>query len=217
MIRRIIVRLVSSVVFLGLLVAVLPIVISTMVSRNRTFDVDTVSGGSTVIVFGASANADGTPSAYLRGRLDVAAELFKQGKASSILVSGYRSEDGYDEPEVMLNYLVGRGVPAVKIAQDSLGNDTYSTCYRAKNTYGVGQAILVTQNYHLPRAIATCLAAGIDAVGVPDVTQPKSWTWWKGAAREVLGNIKMAWDIVTRRTVDTSGDRNAVADAQRPR
>ena len=82
-----------------------------------------------------------------------------------LLVSGDNRFVDYDEPGRMYDYAIARGIPAADVVRDFAGRRTYDTCYRAKAIFGVEQAILVTQRFHLPRAIFTCRALGVDAIG----------------------------------------------------
>ncbi len=128
------------------------------------------------IVFGAGVFA-GQPTPFLARRLDVALNLYRRGKVAKLLVTGDKSGPGYDEPEVMTAYLTARGVPADRIIQDPAGFDTWESCIRAKKVYGVGAATLVTQDFHLPRALMLCRSVGIDAVGVADTGEAEvSWS-----------------------------------------
>ena len=76
----------------------------------------------------------------------------------------------YNETDGMRDYLIEKGVPAAKVVGDYAGFDTYDSCVRARRIFGVSRAIVVTQTYHLPRALATCRAIGLDAWGVGDET-----------------------------------------------
>jgi vancomycin permeability regulator SanA len=119
------------------------------------------------IVFGAGV-VGSTPTPFLARRLDVALDLYHRGKVSVILVTGDNSKPTYDEPDVMRAYLVAKGVPSRRIVADYAGFDTWESCVRAKKVFGVDSATLVTQDFHLPRAILLCRSAGIDAYGVAD-------------------------------------------------
>lgn len=145
------------------------------------------------IVFGANVAA-GQPSPYLARRLDVALDLYRRGKVTVILVTGDNSRPDYDEPTVMRTYLVDRGVPAERIVRDFAGFDTWASCARAKKIFGVDHATLVTQDFHLPRALLLCRAAGIDAYGVADTGESAAGEseLLYDDAREVLAGIK-AW------------------------
>ncbi|MDQ5952007.1 MAG: hypothetical protein QG626_134 [Patescibacteria group bacterium] len=121
----------------------------------------------TVLIFGAGLRSDGTPSDVLRDRLETGAELFSQGKATHILVSGDNRFENYNEPQVMHDVLVTEyEVPEDLIFIDFAGRRTYDTCIRAKTLWGVDSAILVTQSFHLPRAIWTCRRLGIESIGI---------------------------------------------------
>jgi vancomycin permeability regulator SanA len=170
-------------------------------SAGRTYTVQAVPSRDVAIVFGAGVNPDKTPSDYLKGRLELAYQLWKAGKVKAILVSGDNGEAHYNEPDVMRAYLIAKGVPASKVIADYAGFDTYATCVRAIRIFGVTSATLVTQMYHLPRALATCRTLGLDSVGVGDETvKPYSEdTWRAGSSREYPAMIKMAYDLVSRR------------------
>ncbi|GIH65525.1 SanA/YdcF family protein [Microbispora siamensis] len=119
------------------------------------------------LVLGAGVQGD-NPSAMLRARLDIAAELYRTGRVRALLLSGDNSRRDYDEPSVMRGYLVSRGVPAERIVLDYAGFDTWDSCVRAKTIFGASRLVVVTQVFHLPRAVALCRAAGLDAFGVGD-------------------------------------------------
>jgi vancomycin permeability regulator SanA len=121
------------------------------------------------IVFGAGVvNGQATPA--LADRVEGAVALYQQGRVSHLLMTGDNSRSDYDEVSVMRDLAIGAGVPAEAITRDHAGFDTRSSCYRARDIFGVRAAVLVTQDYHLPRALYTCRDLGIDAVGlrVPD-------------------------------------------------
>ena len=163
------------------------------------------------LVLGAAVRPSGEPSAYLKGRLDLAADLYEAGKTKVLLLSG-GSADHYNEPEAMSRYLVNqRGIPAEHLVLDPLGSDTYSSCVRAKQVFGVDAAIVVTQRYHLNRSVATCQMAGIDSQGVGDVSVGTgTGTWRYGTLREMGANLKTAWDFTRGRTPVLGQPSNAV-------
>jgi len=166
------------------------------------------------LVLGAEAYSDGTPSPFLRGRLDVAKALYDAGKITVILVSGDRGTPDYDEPTAMRDYLVDAGVPADAVVTDFAGFDTYDSCYRARDVFGVTRLILVSQTYHLPRAVVTGRALGLDAIGVGDQsTRAHPAVWSSGVRREVLANLKMVLDLATHRVPTLGRRETAVHDA----
>lgn len=125
------------------------------------------------IVFGAGLKADGTPSDILKDRLKVVAKLYRQEKVEQILVSGDNPSADYDEPTSMFNYLTTEeGVPSEHVHLDFAGRRTYDTCARARTVWGIEHAILVTQLYHLPRALLLCSRQGIESQGVSATLQP---------------------------------------------
>lgn len=144
------------------------------------------------LVFGAGL-WDGEPSPYLAHRLDAAADLYERGKVRAVLVSGDNSREEYDEPDAMRTYLTERGVPERHIAADYAGFDTWDSCTRAARVFGVGRALLLSQDFHIRRATALCRAAGIDSYGVA-VPEPRDATWYAGGLREIPGAAKAAFD-----------------------
>ena len=99
----------------------------------------------------------------------------------------------------MRNYLIKAGLPAEKVIADPGGFDTYESCLRAKRIFNLSQLIIVTQSYHLVRAVATCRALGIDATGVgDDSARQHTMAWWRGAIRDQLACVKTVVDLVTR-------------------
>ena len=119
-----------------------------------------------IVVLGAGVRPDGSPSDMLRDRLDAALELFRAGRAPRILVSGDHGTAAYDEPGTMRAWLEAEGVPASAVVMDHAGFDTYSSMWRARNVFGEKRVIVVTQAFHLPRALFLAGRLGLDATGV---------------------------------------------------
>lgn len=118
------------------------------------------------IVFGAGYWLNEEPSDVLRDRILTAVELYKNKKVEKIIMSGDNRFENYDEPSVMIDYAKKQGVPEDALQPDYAGRRTYDTCYRAKNIFGLDEAILVTQDFHLPRALYTCQSVGLDVIGM---------------------------------------------------
>ena len=162
-------------------------------------DLAAVPEAPVALVLGAQVFPSGTPSPFLAGRLDLARRLLDAGKVRVILVSGDNLAPEYNEPDAMRRYLVEAGVPAELVVADYAGFDTYDSCSRAQRIFGVDRLIVVTQGYHLPRAVATCRALGIDADGVGDESVRGGEAWWRGAFRDQIACVKTVLDVVTRR------------------
>ena len=147
------------------------------------------------VVFGAGLNPDGTPSGYLADRLDTALDLYHLGKVKSFLVTGDNDRTSYDEPDAMRDYLLRHGVPADRIVRDYAGFHTWDSCSRARRIFGVRSALLVSQGFHIRRAVALCRSVGIDAYGV-STTQPRDLTWYYGAVRELPAASEALLDVL---------------------
>jgi SanA protein len=160
------------------------------------------------IVFGAGLRRDGSPTAILYDRVATAVELYRQGKAEKLLLSGDNRFADYNEPEAMRQAALDLGVPEAAIVLDYAGRRTYDTCYRAKEIFGVTHALLVTQNFHLPRALMICEALGLEAAGVRADRRPyskRAEVSWN--LREVFATAAAWWDAFVARPVPVLGER----------
>lgn len=185
-------------------------------ASGRLYDVATVPPRDVALVLGAGLRSDGTPTPYLAGRLDIARDLYVRGAVRVILVSGDNRTEAYDEPGAMRRYLLEAGIPAEHIAMDCAGLDTYDSCYRAAAIFGIRSIVVVSQTYHVPRALAVCRALGLDAVGVGDDTGRASpATWEAGEQRELLAAVKAAWDVASQRTPILGPQETVVTDVLR--
>ncbi|MER5867144.1 ElyC/SanA/YdcF family protein [Kitasatospora sp. NPDC002040] len=170
------------------------------------------------VVFGAGL-FDGKPSPYLAHRLDAAVTLYQDHRIQAVLVTGDNSRTDYDETDAMRTYLVEHGVPAVRVVEDYAGFDTWDSCIRARKVFGVEQAVLISQTFHVRRALALCQAAGIDSYAV-GVDEGHNATWYYGGLRELPGAGKAALDALLEPDPQFLGDREpglgrALADAAR--
>ena len=159
-------RLLLSLAALGFVALVLPRLFTTVYSWPRIHTVDSAPTERVAIVFGAGLTRGGYPTAVLRDRVETAAQLYFAGKVQKLLMSGDNRSDNYNEPGAMSQYALSLGIPADAIVLDYAGRRTYDTCYRAKTIFGLDSALLVTQQFHLPRALFLCNALGIQALGV---------------------------------------------------
>jgi vancomycin permeability regulator SanA len=170
------------------------------ITAGYLYSADDAPAAPVTLVLGKLVYPDGTPSPLLRDRLELAYRLYETGKTRAILVSGDGgSRPGYDEVTPMRRWLVHRGVSGRRIVSDPRGFDTYDSCMRAKSVFGVDRAIVVTQTYHLPRAVALCRHVGIDAIGVGDDSgQSEGWSWWSGVVREQPASVRAIYDMLAR-------------------
>ncbi|MFH1731395.1 MAG: ElyC/SanA/YdcF family protein [Planctomycetota bacterium] len=142
------------------------------------------------IIFGAKVGSQG-PSHILSDRLDAGLRLYKLGKVKKLLLSGDHGRKGYDEVNAMRAYALERGVPPEDIFLDHAGFRTYATLYRARDVFGVTSAVLVTNEFHLPRAIYTGKQFGLDVVGLTSDARTYR-TWFFNDCREFLART-LAW------------------------
>jgi vancomycin permeability regulator SanA len=167
------------------------------------------------IVFGAQLQPDGKPKPYLAGRISTAARLYREGKVRALLVSGDAKGTSGNEIQAMTKFLVAEGVPASRVVADPDGLDTYDTCARAHDTYGVSKALLISQDFHLPRAVTLCRQLGIDADGVSAPVNLGTFrVRWRNRIREVFADAKAVIDVVRHRPPAVSTPRtNALTEA----
>ncbi len=181
--RRRLARVLAGVVAMALLALLLVAVTNAAVTQSAdglTYDdVSAVPVRPVAIVFGAGV-IDGQPTPALADRVDGAIALYHQGKVAHLLLTGDNSSVAYDEVGVMRDRALAAGVPAAAITRDHAGFSTYDSCYRARDIFGVRAAVLVTQDYHLSRALYTCRQLGLDVIGlrIPDWQHlPERLTW----------------------------------------
>jgi vancomycin permeability regulator SanA len=200
-------RFIRTLALLGLLVLFIPRLVTAIYAAFRTYSAEDVSADRVAIVFGAGLRRDGSPTAVLRDRVDTAARLYFAGKVEKILMSGDNRFVNYNEPESMRQYALGLGVPDGAIVLDYAGRRTYDTCYRAKAIFGVESAILVTQNFHMSRALFTCNALGLKAHGVEANNYyylKRSRLYWN--LREQFATVGAFWDVYITKPLPVLGE-----------
>lgn len=162
---------------------------------------EAVAPADVILVLGAGIAPDGTPSPYLRRRLDAAAALYRAGVADRVVLSGdgqpRRDGTPYDEPASMRAWILGRGVPDDALTLDREGLDTTASARRTVALTGARSAVVVTQDYHLRRALFSGVRAGLDVQGVgvsAASVRPLRWAWyhlrevpasWRAAVRDL--------------------------------
>jgi SanA protein len=167
--------------------------------EESTGDVGEVPPAQVAIVPGALVEPDGEMSAMLADRVKQAARLWRAGKVEKVLVSGDHGTWKYDEPDTMRQALVAAGVPPRDVFEDHAGFDTWGTMVRARSIFGVQSAVVVTQGFHMPRALFLADAAGIDATGLTADLHSWGYQGKKSEVREVLSRVKAVVDV----TLDT--------------
>lgn len=194
----------SLLVLLGLL---FPKLIVWSFASPRIFTKEGVPAGRVAIVFGAGLRYDGTPTAILRDRVQTAVQLYQLGKVNKLLMSGDNRVVDYNEPEAMRQYALGLGIPDEDIVLDYAGRRTYDTCYRASAIFQVNTAVLVTQDFHLPRAIFLCNWFGVESVGVEsnnNYYRKISRFIWN--TREIFATSQAVWDVYALKPVPVLGE-----------
>ena len=198
----------AGVLALGaLLLGLLPRLIAALYAGGRTYPIADVPPRPVTIVFGAGLTPDGHPTRVLRDRVETAAKLYFTGKTQKLLMSGDNRFVDYNEPQAMKEYALALGIPEDAIVLDYAGRRTYDTCYRAAAIFQVQQAILVTQNFHLPRALYACNHLGVDAVGVPAENHyflKRSRLYWN--LRELAATPIAFWEIHISRPLPLLGE-----------
>ena len=190
-------RIILAAGVLGLLGLILPRLITGIYSWNRIYQaVDDAPAERVAIIFGAGLRRDGTPTAILSDRVETGASLYLNGKVEKLLMSGDNQYLDYNEPEAMRQYALALGVPDAAIILDYAGRRTYDTCYRAKAIFGVESSLLVTQKFHLPRALFLCNALGLKASGV----EANNRNYWNSSlviwnVREQLATVDAFLDV----------------------
>jgi vancomycin permeability regulator SanA len=182
-------------VLLGLfvLIGAGPYVWIRIATAGKIHTVDDAPAAAVAIVLGAGLTADGTPMPYLQNRLEDTLRLYREGRVRAILVSGDHGRVEYDEVAAMTTWLVDRGVPAGKVVADHAGFDTYDSCVRAYKIFGVRSALVVTQEFHVRRAVFLCRQAGIDASGIGSAA-PDNDTRYQ--IREIPAATKATFDVL---------------------
>lgn len=180
----------------AVVILVFPRLLTGLYAAARLYTPESLPVSDVAIVFGAGLWRDGTPSPVLRDRVATAADLYFKGKVKKLLMSGDNRFIEYNEPGAMQHYALELGVPAEDIVLDYAGRRTYDTCYRALYIFRVQSAVLVTQRFHLPRALYTCNMLGLPAMGVPAdrrVYHRSSLLYWH--LRELIATPVALWEV----------------------
>jgi SanA protein len=165
------------------------------------------------LVLGARVYASGRLSGMLRDRVETAVALYKAGKVQKLLMSGDNSSLEYNEPDAMMAHAVAMGIPAEDVQPDYAGRRTYDSCYRAGAIFQVKSAVIVTQAFHLPRALFLCNQLGVQSVGVAADQRrydSRSIAW--SETREVPATFFALLDVIRRAPPAVLGDPIPLSD-----
>ncbi len=199
-------RLLLVLALLGVLVVLGPRLVTTFSSWSRIYNVANVPSAPVAVIFGAGLTRSGEPTAILKDRVETGAQLYFAGKVQKLLMSGDNRQLNYNEPEAMRQYAMSLGVPSAAIVLDYAGRRTYDTCYRARAIFELGSVLLVTQGFHLPRALFLCNALGLQAFGV-EADNHRYWPpllfIWN--VREQLATIGAFMDVYISRPLPVLG------------
>ena len=183
-------------IVLGILVTLgLEAFIKQDISSHMYADINKVPSAKTAIVLGASVYSDGKLSPILQDRVDSALDLLKNHKVEEILISGDHGSDNYNEVDAIANYLKKHGIPQDKLILDHAGFDTYDSMYRASNVFNIKDAIVITQQFHLPRALFIAKHLGLDYYGF-EAKEREFKIENKIMKREKLANYKALFEVV---------------------
>ncbi len=178
-------------------VLVLPNAIVLLGGRGATDKVDEAPRAQAALVLGAQVYADGRPSIMLADRVSAAAELYEADRVDKLLLSGDHGRVQYDEVAAMKRILLGRGIPAEDIFTDHAGFDTWDSAQRAKRVFDVDSVVVVTQKFHMARALYDARHAGLDATGYVADKRQYGKIMGKLRLREAAARVKTLGDVVT--------------------
>jgi SanA protein len=173
-------------------------------------EIDTLETRDVAVVLGAGLLEDNTPSLMLRDRLDTAYNLLAAGKVKKLILSGDNRQIQYNEPQSMINYLLAKKgsykVSEGQLIPDYAGRRTYDTCYRAKEIFSQNKIYIITQDFHILRAVYLCKSLGIDTIGITaDLHEyPNVWT---NIVRDEIGLLGAIWDTKVAKPKPILGEK----------
>lgn len=207
--QRLLIIVGKSIAFLVVFVLIIFLLIKRESYRYINTDEQLLPKSQTALVLGAGLSDGGKLSPIFRDRIDTAVSLYLAGKVETILVSGDDGTAAHNEVTPARDYLLTQGVFDNDIFLDHAGFDTYSSMYRAREVFRVESAIIVTQSFHLPRALFIARRLGIDAYGKPSDQHPYSF---KNNIREIFANVKAFFDVTFKRIPQYLGEEIPITE-----
>lgn len=190
-------RVLAIAVLLVVLALALPNLIVGLGGRGVQTEPDEVPHAQAALVLGAQVMPNGAPSSMLSDRITAAAELYKAGRVDKLLLSGDHSRKKYDEVGTMRDILLEQGIPAEDIFTDHAGFDTWDSAQRAKRVFNARSVVVVTQRFHMARALYDARKAGLDATGYAADKRDYGRVMPRLQVREVAARVKTIGDAVT--------------------
>ena len=176
---------------------------------KRIYTQENVPVTRAAIVFGAGLTSTGGPTTVLKDRVKTAVNLYQTGKVEKVLMSGDNRFINYNEPGAMKAYALELGMPEEDIILDYAGRRTYDTCYRAKEIFQLDEAILVTQQFHLSRALYTCNSLGLGSIGVSaDLRYYRDESYW--SIREIPASLIAFYQVHITKPEPVLGDQEPI-------
>ena len=218
--KKLLISLLAAVLLIGLCVLGVNIFVKSSVSdKIVTVEKAKDMNADCIIVLGAGLRPDGKPTWMLEDRINVGDELYKNHAAPKIIMSGDHGRESYDEVNAMKKYAKSEGVPSKDIFMDHAGFETYDTMYRARDVFGAKKVIIVTQKYHLYRAMYAAKKLGLDAYGVSATKRKYDNKQWIRDIREWLARVKIFGKCITKpkpkflgKKIDLSGSGDVTND-----
>jgi SanA protein len=162
-----------------------------------TSDPARVPHAQAALVLGAQVKPDGSPSAMLVDRIRAGEDLYRAGRVDKLLLSGDHSRADYDEVGTMRRVMLADGIPAADIFTDHAGFDTWDSAQRAKRVFDVSTAVVVTQRFHMARALYDARHAGLEATGFAADRRDYGRVMGRLKLREAAARVKAVADVVT--------------------
>jgi vancomycin permeability regulator SanA len=179
----------------GLILCLAPWLGMRWVTRTARGSVESAPVNRVALVLGAGLYPDGTPTAVLMARITTAVDLLNAQKVDTLIMSGDNSRPQYDEVSAMKNAAVALGAPTDRVLLDYAGFRTLDSCVRLRKIFGQSRVTVVTQDFHLPRAVHLCRSAGIEAYGVAATDPPGTGWKIKSWLREVPASAQAWLDV----------------------